>query len=116
MSNTLKGKQGEELAVKYLLNQGYKILERNFRYSRFGEIDIIAMKDSHISFVEVKSRKNSKFGHPLEAISPQKIEKIIMSMRYFLSQTKIPHKTYGIEAISILSDSGTIEHLRKIEF
>ena len=49
---------GETLAIKYLKNKGYKILDRNFRYKGYGEIDIIAKKGEDLHFVEVKARKN----------------------------------------------------------
>ena len=51
------GKLGEDLACRYLQNQGYKILERNFE-ARQGEIDIIALDKSEIIFIEVKTRSN----------------------------------------------------------
>ena len=40
MSNKIKGKYGEDIAVKYLIKNGYKIVERNYHFSRYGEIDI----------------------------------------------------------------------------
>lgn len=52
------GNLGEEMAAKYLKNKGYKILDRNFRYKGYGEIDIIAKKGEDLHFVEVKTRKN----------------------------------------------------------
>ncbi|GBF22834.1 restriction endonuclease like superfamily [Candidatus Gastranaerophilus sp. (ex Termes propinquus)] len=115
MTNTQKGKYGEELAVKYLEAQGYKILERNFRYSKFGEIDIIALKGKHLAFVEVKARSSGDFGHPLEAISRAKLEKIILSMRHYLSQTQVKYATYGLDAVSVFLKDGKIEHLENIE-
>ena len=55
------GKKEEDLAVKYLQVQGYKILDRNFRI-RGGEIDIIALHNNSFIYVEVKTRSNDKFG------------------------------------------------------
>ena len=54
MSNKLKGKLGENIAKDFLVKKGFKILDTNFHYSRFGEIDIIASKSNVIYFVEVK--------------------------------------------------------------
>lgn len=49
------GNLGEEMAAKYLKKQGYKILDRNFRYKSYGEIDIIAKRREDLHFIEVKN-------------------------------------------------------------
>lgn len=113
MSNKLKGKLGEQIAQDFLVQKGYEILEKNFRYSRYGEIDIIALKDGGISFVEVKYRTSNAFGMPLEAITKSKLEKIYLSAKYFLSQTKIKFKSYSIDAISIFGSE--IKHIKNIQ-
>ena len=70
----LLGRQGEELTVKYLTKQGYKILERNFK-TPFGEADIIAFKDGTYCFVEVKTRESVEYGLPSEAVDYKKRER-----------------------------------------
>ncbi|WP_276661388.1 YraN family protein, partial [Syntrophomonas wolfei] len=57
------GLWGEELAAQYLGKKGYKILERNF-YTRYGELDLVCEKDDNIVFVEVKTRRSTRFGSP----------------------------------------------------
>ena len=76
VSNKTKGKLGEQAAAKYLQRLGYKILERNYRYSRFAEIDIVAKDKDTIVFAEVKTRTGTTFGHPFEAINHTKIENV----------------------------------------
>ena len=66
-SNWQKGRQGEKLANDFLRNKGFKILDTNWRFQH-KEIDIVAMKDNEIVFVEVKARKNTAFGRPEEAV------------------------------------------------
>ncbi len=63
MSNLSLGKQGEEIAADFLKKKGMKILERNFR-TPFGEIDVITEKNRKLHFVEVKTRRSTKFGKP----------------------------------------------------
>ena len=77
-----KGNIGEDLAVRYLKSQGYKILDRNF-HCRVGEIDIIAQENQTLVFVEVKTRWSKKFGEPQEAVTPWKLKSIIKTGQYF---------------------------------
>lgn len=104
MSNKVKGKCGEDKAADFLIKKGFKILARNFRYSRYSEIDIIAKKDSILYFVEVKYRTNTSFGVPFEAITKSKIEKIKKGVSYFIAQTHENFSSYRLSAISILGE------------
>ena len=62
----------ESAAVSYLKNKGFEIIEKNFRYGRFAEIDIIALKNSVLHIIEVKARSNKHFGRPAEAVNYKK--------------------------------------------
>lgn len=114
-NNRLKGNIGEEIATKYLLSLGYEIIERNWHYSRFGEIDIIAKDKNTIVFVEVKTRKTVNFGHPFEAINQKKIEQIKMTANAYMLENKQKYKNCRIDGISVLlSSPPKIEHLKNI--
>ena len=67
------GKRGERLAAWYLFFHGYAILDRNWRYGRY-EIDIVARerRTGVLVFAEVKTRSNTSFGRPVDAVTPQK--------------------------------------------
>lgn len=78
------GKIGEDIACRYLDKEGYRIIGRNFR-NRFGEIDIIALKDNMLILVEVKTRCGRKFGSPEEAVTPRKLNDIGMTGIYYKS-------------------------------
>ena len=65
------GKTGEEIATQYLIENGYKLVIRNFR-CRQGEIDIIAKDKDEIVFIEVKTRKNANYGSPVDAVDKRK--------------------------------------------
>lgn len=85
MNNTLKGKYGEQLAEKYLLEKGYLLRERNFRSGR-AEIDLIVEKDKVLVFVEVKYRKNTNYGYPEEAVSKSKIDLLQKAADHYLEK------------------------------
>ncbi len=81
-NNIEKGKSGERLAKEYLLSQGYKILELNYR-NKIGEIDIIALYKNILVFIEVKTRTSLSFGYAYEGVNHRKQLKIInTSMAY----------------------------------
>jgi len=72
MSNKYTGNKGEEMAVTYLAQEGYNIVERNWRFKHW-EVDIIASKENCIHFFEIKTRKSDKYGHPEESVSKKKM-------------------------------------------
>lgn len=114
MSNNRElGASGEELAVKYLEKQGYKILERNIHFSRACELDIIALDRGTLVAVEVKSRRSNSCGSPFEAITKQKFNNIKMGLFLYL-QTHSEYKKYRIDAISVMLKTGEIEHLKNV--
>lgn len=77
------GNAYEEEAAKYLQNRGYRIVDRNF-YTKFGEIDIVALEGDFLCFVEVKYRKSRYAGNPLEAVNISKQRKISNSAKFYL--------------------------------
>ena len=114
MTNFQLGKNGEEIAKKYLEKQGYKILETNKRFSKFCEIDIIALDKKTLVFVEVKTRKTEICGHPLEAITKNKYNNIRQGLLMYLQENK-EYKNYRIDVISILlKPKLEIKHLKNI--
>ena len=113
MDNKKLGNAGEDLACRYLEKNGYEILEKNIRFSRFCEIDIIARLKDKIIFVEVKTRKTDRFGTPIEAITKTKYENISKGIQFYLMDHKI--KKYQIDVIGItLKPEIKIEHYKNI--
>jgi putative endonuclease len=111
MSTQSTGRLGEDLAVSYLKDKGYFILDRNY-HTKFGEIDIVATKGNTIIFYEVKYRTNATFGFPDEAIHPAKREKIRKSIEVWITKKghEISFEDIYFNAIIILPDR-TIEEL-----
>lgn len=83
--NKAIGDYGEVIAAEYLKNNGYNILDRNFR-NRFGEIDIICSTNDILVFCEIKSRYTNSYGSPMESVTYLKQKQIIkLSSLYILS-------------------------------
>jgi len=70
------GKRGEDEAAGFLQGKGYEILERNYRFRR-NEVDIIAMRDNTLVFVEVKMRSTNLFGYPESFVSDEQFQRIL---------------------------------------
>ena len=104
------GLYGEDLACKYLQAKGYAILERNFRCRRFGEIDIVASKAGVLSFIEVKTRRSSRYGKPAEAVTLAKQRKIYRVAQYYLQcaglTSRIPVLSFDVVEIIIEGSAG----------
>ena len=98
------GFEKEKLAEEFLKRNDVIILDRNYS-SRFGEIDIIGIKDDFLCFFEVKYRKNELYGYPEEAISKTKMLKICKTASFYLAEHKNLYR-YQIrfDVISILGE------------
>lgn len=98
------GNQGEAMAAEYLTGKGFSLLHLNWRHSHW-EVDIIASKNNILHFIEVKTRRTKKFGHPEEAVSKKKIQNLInASEEYLHQQPQWKRIQFDILAISILKD------------
>lgn len=85
---SLLGDKGEKIALKYLLKQNLKLIERNFS-CRVGEIDLIMQHQDFICFIEVKLRTSKNFGGALQSITLQKRAKIIKTAKFYLSKNNL---------------------------
>jgi putative endonuclease len=96
-----KGYIGEDIAGKYLEENGYTIVKRNFTFGRVGEVDIIAEKNSKLVFVEVKYRTSDKYGDPLFAINPRKVQSMRKTAEGYLYVNKITNREIRFDVITI---------------
>jgi putative endonuclease len=108
----LLGRDGEQIAEKYLRKKGYRMVERNYRCP-LGELDLIALDRRVIVFVEVKTRVDQSFGPPLESVHPRKQQKMIGTAQYFLSQHKLQDREarFDVVGISFAGDDPVVEHI-----
>lgn len=107
MSKETLGRFGEEVASLYLKEAGYKIIERNFRTKRWGELDIVAEKSGTLVFVEVKTRTTKRYGEPYESINFYKKRALLRAAQFYkLARTKSPEKL-RLDLISVFVDPDT---------
>ncbi len=107
MSDALKlGERGEALAWNFLRKRGYELLEKNFR-TRFGEMDVIAKKDDSIVFIEVKTRRNERFGIPAEAVDWRKRQKLTRVAQAYLQAHGLENQAARFDVLSVTWDGTT---------
>lgn len=108
------GIQGEKLAARYLQRHGHKVLYRNFRAPRGGEIDLVCRDKRHdeLVFVEVKTRSHEDFGRPLDAVNAKKQRLIIRGAMAWLRMLKMPDITYRFDVVEIvMTNPPDIRHI-----
>lgn len=86
------GTRFEQRAADFLVQNGYHILDRNFR-CRMGEIDLIGRNDGYLSFIEVKYRSGTEHGFPAEAVNKRKMTRIIRTAQYYMLIHGLPQDT-----------------------
>ncbi|MDR1725593.1 MAG: YraN family protein [Bacteroidales bacterium] len=107
------GKQGENLAINYLLSKGLQIIERNFVFGK-NEIDIICRDRNEIVFVEVKTRTTNIFGEPEMAVNIQKQRSIIKVADAYICKYNIDLES-RFDIISIVIDKENKSQIHHIE-
>ena len=94
------GKRGEELAAAFLIRQGYTILARNYR-QRYGELDIVAEEGDTLVFVEVKTRRSTRFGSAWEAVTPAKQRQISLLALDFISRRRLHDRKIRFDVVAV---------------
>jgi putative endonuclease len=103
------GAVGEEMAAKKYLEQGFKLLERNYVFHhgrQTGELDLIFAKQNEIVFVEVKTRSGNSYGGPFEAVDIHKQRKLVKTAKlYLLHHPKYRDYSYRIDVAAVDIDN-----------
>ena len=111
------GNLGEDLAVRYLEQLDYRIIERNFE-CRQGEIDIIAMdqKKKELVFIEVKTRRSFLYGNPIDAVSDTKKKHMIKAVKYYLYRRNLEQELIRLDVIEIYlgKQKYKVNHVKQI--
>ena len=95
------GNQSETLATRFLEQEGFVILERNYFARKLGEIDIIAIHDDVLHFIEVKSGKTDF--DPVYNVTPSKLRKVINSAHYYMKMKNLD-TAFSIDALIMRND------------
>ena len=102
MNNREVGTNFEQKAADFLMEHGYRLLERNFR-CKLGEIDLIAQEGEYLCFIEVKYRSSTTKGFPAEAINYNKIRRITRTAEFYMLSHKVsPNTPCRFDAVVIL--------------
>ena len=110
------GKKGEQLAIDFLVKNGYKILEKNYRYLK-AEVDIIAQKGAVLAVVEVKTRSTAYFGNPQDFVNPKKIKLLLSTIDNYVVEKDLEVEVrFDIIAIIHQKKETKIEHLEDAFF
>lgn len=94
------GRRGEEIACRYLAGRGYRILARNYR-TRLGEVDIIAEQGKTLVFIEVKTRRGRRCGHPFEAVTAAKRRQISKAALLYLAETGRERQAARFDVVAV---------------
>lgn len=116
--NFQRGRDGETIASDFLIQKGYKIIEKNF-HTKYGEIDLIVEKDEKLIFVEVKSKTGSDFGSPEEMINNRKLFQVRRTAEIYLLKNPDVTKRYTsfrIDAVCmVLNEDKSINRINHYE-
>ncbi|MGI6122852.1 MAG: YraN family protein [Acetivibrionales bacterium] len=116
MNNRAYGTLGEKEAGTYLREQGYKILTRNFRVGKMGEIDIIGKDGDTLCFIEVKTRSNRSFGTPAQAVSDQKQATITRIAQIYIQNNKYYDVPVRFDIVELMMDrTGNVKDISLIK-
>ncbi|WP_345273317.1 YraN family protein [Flaviramulus aquimarinus] len=106
------GKKGEQLAVDFLLKNGYDIRERNYRFDK-AEVDIIAQKNDVLAIIEVKTRSTIDFGNPQDFVKPKQIQRLVKAVDEYVNVNELNIEVrFDIIAIVKEGSDFNIEHLK----
>jgi putative endonuclease len=115
MGNWETGKRGEERATAFLKGRGFEIVDRNFRYGKIGEIDIIARRDNLLIFVEVKSRNKHSYGGPLYSITRKKKSTLkIIASKFLILNPEYSSKDIICRFDMVAIINGSVEWIEDI--
>jgi len=95
------GELGERIAERWLRRQGWRVVQRRFR-SGHRDIDLVVEREGTIAFVEVKARRGSEFGDPIEAVNWRKQKELSRSAFVWIDRHGRPRESYRFDVVGVL--------------
>ena len=109
MSTKDIGNRGEDIASVFLTNNGYKVIDHNWK-TRWCEIDIIAQKGGRIYFVEVKYRTSANYGDALSYVTPKKVQQMTFAAGLYVASHHYDGD-YSLAALAVMGDGSDVQFL-----
>ena len=104
------GNRGEDIAYEHLLEEGYTVLQRNWRYKK-AEIDLVAMDEDTLVFVEVKTRSYAYLGEPEDSVNQRKQDLLVSAAAAYMHLHE--HEwAYRFDIISLIKESDQRFHIK----
>ena len=112
-STRTKGAEGEDIAEEYLMQKGFHIIKRNFIWGKIGEIDIVAMLNNQLVFVEVKTKTSKDFGDPLDWITPRKQKQLrtVAKGYFYVNQIYEQDCRFDVITVDLTDGQKKITHI-----
>ena len=107
------GELGERIAERWLRERGWKLIQRRFR-SGHRDIDLVVERDGLVAFVEVKARRGSRFGDPVEAVNWQKQRELGRSARVWIARHGRADEAYRFDVVGVLVEGSQVR-VRHVE-
>jgi putative endonuclease len=110
------GRYGERVAVAHLEQAGMVVLDRNWR-CRHGELDVVALDGRCLVAVEVKTRRSTAFGHPVEAVTRAKLSRLRRLVAQWLADHDVRVDTVRIDVVAVMrprSGPALVDHRRAV--
>lgn len=101
------GELGERIAERWLRRQGWRVLQRRFR-SGHRDIDLVMERDGTVAFVEVKARRGSQFGDPVEAVNWNKQKQLVRSASTWIDRHGRPSESYRFDVVGVLVEGDRV--------
>ena len=101
------GELGERIAERWLRRHGWRVVQRRFRNGH-RDIDLVVEREGLVAFVEVKARRGSEFGDPVEAVNWKKQKELTRSAHVWIDRHGRPSESYRFDVVGILVDGDRV--------